>query len=227
MFGEGYDFTPLYTPSSGDIVGALPVGIETRAENDMPYWPVQSTWTYKEVWVHPVSQWIGLMHDLEGPAIVKGKTDKPVEFKNLQSGHQTIVKADSLGNFRIMLPEGKYLVKNNNMEQISSFLPSGTYDMDLRSHKAFTFEVSSASSGNGEVTITAIVQGNGSHQFSMKTYNLTNKEPSKLVNLKSGEKITLKWHCKIESLDELWVAVLIPDKDIANHKELTGSVLKK
>jgi len=56
MYGEGYDFPPLYTPSSGDIVGALPVGIQTRAERDIPYWPVQSTWTYKEVWVHPVSQ---------------------------------------------------------------------------------------------------------------------------------------------------------------------------
>jgi hypothetical protein len=66
-YGEGYDFPPLYTPSSGDIVGALPVGIQTRAENDIPYWPVQSTWTYKEVWVHPVSQWIGIISDLLRP----------------------------------------------------------------------------------------------------------------------------------------------------------------
>jgi hypothetical protein len=227
MYGEGYDFTPLYTPSSGDIVGALPVGIETRGENDIPYWPVQSTWTYKEVWVHPVSQWIGLMRNLEGPAVVQGKTDSPVEFKNLQSGQQTIVKADSLGRFRIKLPEGRYLVKNSTMEQTCSFLPAGTYDMDLRSGKAFKFDVSETSSGNGEVTVTAIVQGNGTHQLSLKTCNLTIKEPTRQINLKSGQTITLKWHCKIQSQDEPWVAVLIPDKDIANHKELTGSVLKK
>jgi hypothetical protein len=166
------------------------------------------------------------MKDLEGPAIVKGRTDEPLEFKNLQSGQQTIVKADSVGKFRIMLPEGKYLVKNNTMEQTCSFLPAGTYDMDLRSDNAFTFEVSGTSSANGEITVTAIVRGNGSHQLAMKTHNLTIREPVKHVNLKSGERITLKWHCKIESEDEPWVAVLIPDKNIANHKELTGPVLK-
>jgi hypothetical protein len=32
MWGEGYDFTPLYSPSSGEIVGSLPVGIQTRIE---------------------------------------------------------------------------------------------------------------------------------------------------------------------------------------------------
>lgn len=167
------------------------------------------------------------MHDLEGPAIVQGETDGPVEFKNLQSGQQTVVKANSMGKFRIVLPEGKYLVKNNTMEQTCTFLPAGTYDMDLRHDKAFTFEVSSASSGNGEVTVTAIVQGNGSHLLSMKTYNLTTKTPAKQITLKSGERITLKWQCKIEYKDEPWVAVLIPDKDISNHKELTGSVIRR
>ena len=86
MYGEGYDFAPLYTPSSGDIVGALPVGIQTRNENDIPYWPVQSTWTYKEVWVHPVTQWIWLMTGLEGPAVVEGKSEGRVEFRNAMSG---------------------------------------------------------------------------------------------------------------------------------------------
>ncbi|MFT3701154.1 MAG: hypothetical protein QM802_02230 [Agriterribacter sp.] len=37
MWGEGYDFAPLYTPSSGDMVGALPVGIQTKGEADVPY----------------------------------------------------------------------------------------------------------------------------------------------------------------------------------------------
>ena len=30
MYGEGYDFAPQYTPSSGNMVGSLPVGIQTR-----------------------------------------------------------------------------------------------------------------------------------------------------------------------------------------------------
>ena len=227
MYGEGYDFTPLYTPSSGDITGALPVGIQTHAENDAPYWPVQSTWTYKEVWVHPVSQWIGLMRDLEGPAVIQGKTNEPVEFKNLQSGLQTIVKPDSAGKFRIILPEGRYLVKSNGLEQTCTFLPAGTYDMDLRQENAFAFEVSSTTSGNGEVILTAIVHGTGSHKLSLRTNNLAIKEPAKQIYLKSGGRITLRWHGKIESEDESWVAVIIPDKNISNHKELTGFAREK
>ena len=80
MYGEGYDFTPLYTPSSGDIVGALPVGIQTRGDNDIPYWPVQSTWTYKEVWTHPVTQWIWLMGDQALHTTVKENTEKEFSF---------------------------------------------------------------------------------------------------------------------------------------------------
>ncbi len=64
MYGLGYDFPPIYTPSSGDIVGGLPVGIQTRGNSDIPYWPVQNTWTYKEIWIHPVNQWIGLMREI-------------------------------------------------------------------------------------------------------------------------------------------------------------------
>jgi hypothetical protein len=81
MYGEGYDFPPLYTPSSGDIAGALPVGIQTRGENDVPYWPVQSTWTYKEVWVHPVSQWIGLMRDIGLPVVKESEGAGTLNFK--------------------------------------------------------------------------------------------------------------------------------------------------
>jgi hypothetical protein len=81
MWGEGYDFPPLYSPSSGDMVGGLPVGIQTRGDNDVPYWPVQSTWTYKEIWVYPAAKWLGLMRDLSGPALVEGPAGTAVEFE--------------------------------------------------------------------------------------------------------------------------------------------------
>lgn len=175
MYGEGYDFPPLYSPSSGDIAGALPVGIQTRADSDVPYWPVQSTWTYKEVWVHPVSQWIGLMRDIVGPSDLRGKT----------------------------------------------------YDADSRSVNTLNFEVAESSSSNGEVIITATIQGNGNHKFSVRTSNLTIKNPLKQVELKPVRKTTLQWRGKKESSDEPWVAVIIPDDDLPNHKELIGTALKK
>lgn len=64
MYGEGYDFAPQYTAMSGDLVGSLPVGFQTKYDLDVPYWPVTNCWNYKEVWVHPSSRWLFIMADL-------------------------------------------------------------------------------------------------------------------------------------------------------------------
>jgi hypothetical protein len=58
MYGEGYDFAPQYSAMSGDMVGSLPVGIETHFDKDTPYWPPDNCYNYKEVWVHPSSRWL-------------------------------------------------------------------------------------------------------------------------------------------------------------------------
>ena len=64
MYGEGYDWAQQYSVSSGDFVGAMPVGMQSRGNTDLPYWPSQNMYVYKEVWVHPVARWIWLMADL-------------------------------------------------------------------------------------------------------------------------------------------------------------------
>jgi glycosyl hydrolase family 9/cellulase-like Ig domain-containing protein len=64
MYGEGYDWSQQYSVSSGDFVGSLPVGMQSRGVTDVPYWPSQNTYVYKEVWVHSASRWLWLMADL-------------------------------------------------------------------------------------------------------------------------------------------------------------------
>ncbi|MCL2060783.1 MAG: glycoside hydrolase family 9 protein [Oscillospiraceae bacterium] len=64
IWGEGYNYTTQYTATSGDIVGTLPVGVETQHDEDVPYWPVANCPNYKEVWVHPASRWLWLMEHL-------------------------------------------------------------------------------------------------------------------------------------------------------------------
>jgi hypothetical protein len=68
MYGEGYDWAQQYSVSTGDIVGSLPVGMQSRGASDAPYWPSQNTYVYKEVWVHPASRWLWMMQDLAGAA---------------------------------------------------------------------------------------------------------------------------------------------------------------
>ncbi len=68
MYGEGYDWAQQYAVSSGDFVGALPVGMQSHGVSDVPYWPSQNMYVYKEVWIHSVSRWVWLMADLHARA---------------------------------------------------------------------------------------------------------------------------------------------------------------
>jgi hypothetical protein len=52
IFGDGYDYPPLYGGYAADVVGAVPVGIETFENDDEPYMPMQVNATYKEIWTH-------------------------------------------------------------------------------------------------------------------------------------------------------------------------------
>ena len=224
MYGEGDDFAPLYSPSSGDMVGALPVGIQTRDENDIPYWPVQSMWTYKEVWVHPIACWIWLMKDLSGPALVEGFSTAKVKFKEITTGNVTMAEPDRISRkFRVMLPQGKYQVECNGEEQVKTFLSSATYQLDLRPGHFFDFDISKIKSGKGKLLIRITARGNGTHHFSIRANNLKLNDSRKELILKTGETGKLEWMVSIDSPDEPWVAVLIPDDDLSGRKEITGS----
>jgi hypothetical protein len=228
MYGEGYDFPPLYAPFPGNIVGALPVGLQTRGDRDVPYWPVQSTWTYKEVWVHPVARWIWLMRELAGPALVEGQADSPVEFIAISSGPSAVIRANpTSGQFRAMLPEGKYTVRCHGEEQVRIFLPAGTYHLDLRPGHTLDFEISKLASAAGEVRIRVSARGGGTHRFSIRTDNLTLPEAQKELILKRGRAGTLEWSGRITSPDTPWVAVAIADEDPTMRKELMGSAWER
>jgi hypothetical protein len=64
MYGVGHDWAQQYSVSSGDFVGTLPVGMQSRGATDLPYWPSQNMYVYKEVWVHPSARWLWILVDL-------------------------------------------------------------------------------------------------------------------------------------------------------------------
>jgi hypothetical protein len=224
MYGEGYDFPPLYAPFPGNIVGALPVGLQTRGEMDAPYWPVQSTWTYKEVWVHPVARWIWLMRDLAGPALVEGKADASVEFVPIGSAPNDIILANPTNEqFAIFLPEGRYGVRSQGEERAVTLLPTGTYQLDLRKGRGLDFELTTASHKDGEVRIRLSARGEGTHQFSIRTDNLAIQDADKELTLKRASPGTLEWSGRISSKDNSWMAVVTVDANPTIRKELMGA----
>ncbi len=64
MYGEGYNYHPLYVAFSPQMVGALPVGIETKEYTDEPYWPMATQAVYKEIWGHTTGKYLWIMADI-------------------------------------------------------------------------------------------------------------------------------------------------------------------
>jgi len=224
MWGEGYDFADQYTPSSGNIVGSLPVGIQTRGDADVPYWPVQNTWTYKEVWVHPVGRWIAAMRDVAGPAVVTGEASGPVQFQEKTWGRLTEVHPDpATRSFRALLPEGTYTVRSQGMELERTLLPGATYALNLLPGQSWDFQVSAKTSRQGEVIIRAQAHGNGLHHFALRTENMTLAGHEKEADLKDGSTATVEWRGRILERDTPWIAVIVPDGDLSERRELTGA----
>lgn len=64
MYGEGYNYHPLYVAFSPQMVGALPVGIKTKDDEDKPYWPMATQAVYKEIWGHTTGKYLWVLADI-------------------------------------------------------------------------------------------------------------------------------------------------------------------
>ncbi|MBS0000056.1 MAG: glycoside hydrolase family 9 protein [Cyclobacteriaceae bacterium] len=227
MWGEGYDFPPLYSVMSGDMVGGLPVGIQTRGENDVPYWPVQNSWTYKEIWVYPVIRWIGLMRDLAGPALVEGSAEKLVEFVDISSGQKIVIQPDQAsGRFRAMIPEGRYSIISGNESTNRNFLPGGIYDLVLKPGRVMDFDLKADVNEKKDIRIRVSGSGSGDHFLDIRVENLNIKGTHKALNLNTSNPFVFEWRGKILNPEMPWVAVVIPDGNLAYKKELMEYNLK-
>jgi hypothetical protein len=221
MYGEGYDFVPLYTPSSGDMVGGLPVGIETRGEKDVPYWPVQSTWTYKEIWGHPPTNWLWLLSAIEGPAVIRGHADSAIRFYCTTTKDSVVVKPERAdGRFFVKLPEGAYRIKSGGLEQESTFLPGGEYTLDLRADSSLTLTASRVASATREVILHVAVRGRGMHRVALRADGVVFAEREKAAQLQAGNETVMEFRGKIVSSREPWVVLVVPDGDWRKGKEV-------
>jgi hypothetical protein len=228
MYGEGYDWTPLYSVRSGQMVGAIPVGIETKEYNDAPYWPTQICWTYKEVWTQPVGEWIWLMQDLHGAAVVEGDADassrERIEFRDEKTGRVTQVAVDAAnGKFRAELPQGEYSVRQGTVHTALTALSGGVYHLELRADRALDFHVTVEAAQSNEFTLRIHAEGAGVHAFEVKTHNLGLHEPgTQTIELRPGREAELVMHGRFHTSRTPWVIVVIPDGSLSAHREVTG-----
>ncbi|MGA7409300.1 MAG: hypothetical protein WBW33_02380, partial [Bryobacteraceae bacterium] len=232
MYGEGYDWEPLYSVRSGQIVGALPVGIETREFNDAPYWPHQICWTYKEVWTHPVGRWLWLMQDIAGPAVVDGQADPAkagvVQIRQNATGEVIRVSVDpATGHFHAVLPQGEYIVSQGDLSQSLTALPAATYKLNLQAGHQVTFSATTQAVGNGQIEIHLTASGSGRHSFELRAENLEIAGPiNQTLDLAAGRPASLVWKGRTSSAATPWVAVIVPDGTLTQKMDLSGMASK-
>lgn len=63
IWGEGSNYPQLYTALPGETVGAIPVGMQSKFNEDTPYWPQFNTATYKEIWGASAARWLSLISE--------------------------------------------------------------------------------------------------------------------------------------------------------------------
>lgn len=64
MYGEGYNYHPLYVAFSLQMIGSLPVGIKTYQNTDEPYWPTINNAVFKEIWGHTTGKYLWVLADI-------------------------------------------------------------------------------------------------------------------------------------------------------------------
>lgn len=64
IYGVGTFYGQQYTALLGETVGEIPVGVQTLANEDVPYFPQANIATYREVWTTPAGRWLWIAADV-------------------------------------------------------------------------------------------------------------------------------------------------------------------
>jgi hypothetical protein len=223
MWGEGYDFSPLYTPSSGHLVGGLPVGIQTDENKDVPFWPASILYNYKEIWSNPDARWLWLMEEVTLPSTIEitGDNSKDLQLKIVEKTTGeikdiTVSKGEKCS--AINLPEGNYKAQYNGMEREFILLPGENYVLDTSN--PFTFSVLQESVAPGKVRISITAQGKGKVQFEMRGWNIQLGKKIQNSAVLEDKPVKLVWEATVTDAKKPWVAVIIPDGKVSEGKEI-------
>ena len=60
IYGVGYNYAPYFAYCTHNVVGALPVGIDS-IHDDLPFWNGSAHATAKEIWVEPANRFLGAL----------------------------------------------------------------------------------------------------------------------------------------------------------------------
>lgn len=230
MYGQGYDYPPLYAYNPGDVVGSLPVGFEC-VKNDEPYWSASNHSTFKEIWVVPVNKFLWNVAYLGMPACVKGRiagaSSREIKFDAMHSSASQTIRTDRDGRFKTVLPAGEYVMESGTVSRQMTLVSGGRYDLDIDpSHWAsINVRVRSVDRKTRRVSIQAEAKGTGQHALTLHVSNGTTTEPVRHIDLQAERENPVVWEVLVDRPNEPWTALVSVDGDRKQSRTLTGTVI--
>jgi hypothetical protein len=219
MYGEGYDFQPLFAYCLRDLVGALPVGMDCMA-NDEPWWTCFNDSDYKEIWVVPTARFLEGIAYAATPARVEGTAAAKGCFLEHETGTWTGVS----GDFALNLPPGEYVIECGDMQRRINLLAGSSYRLNLDPADWIGIVLFGGEArDDGCVEITAAVRGAGEHGLELRALNGTLDRSEQHLDLGAGAEETLTWRLDVADADRPWAVVAIPDGDHTLRAEAFGS----
>jgi hypothetical protein len=219
MYGEGYDFQPLFAYCMRDMVGALPVGMDCMA-SDEPWWTCFNDSDYKEIWVVPTARFLEAITYVATPARVEGTAAAHGRFIEHSTGKWTEVS----GDFAVDLPPGQYVVECGTMQRRVDLLAGSNYTFRLDPADWIGIVLFGGEARtDGCVEVRATVRGAGEHTLELRALNGTLDASTAHLDLGAEGEETLTWDLKVAHADRPWAVVAIPDGDHALRAEAFGA----
>ncbi len=219
MYGEGYDFQPHFVVALPDIVGAVPVGINSL-HHDAPFWSTISQFTFKELWVVPAARLLQTLAIIAVPARVRGAALTRTVFHEVRTNKTVRVEQ---GTFDLNLPPGIYAAEYGGATQTVTVVAGGDYELDLNPAHAITIDLS-ATQQSTTVLLEAHVHGAGAHELELHGFNVAIDTQRCQIDLGSGGVQTLVWTCSIQEQDKPWIVVATADGNKRACHELLGPI---
>jgi hypothetical protein len=228
MYGEGHNFAPLFVYCLKDVVGALPVGMDSMS-GDRPYWPGANTEaTYKEVWVEPVSRFLGTVACCGLPALVQGEAAarvKSLEFYEQRTGARRTIDVNPDGSFRALLEGGQWLISGGGGQwSLRRVVAGQVVRLKCDPQRSVMLEplATDIDREAKTVEIAMMAQGSGDHELSLRTFNGRATEAVKQISLGNSGAVSVRWTVRVDRPDLPWVVTVMADDDPAPQGELHG-----
>jgi hypothetical protein len=168
MYGVGYNFAPHFAYCLKDVVGSLPVGMDCMS-GDKPFWSGTNTATYKEIWVEPVSRFLGA--------------------------------ASVYAFYNSVMPDSR------------------------KKQKTVQMEAETTPAGDNSVNVVLTINGKGSHNVEIKTFNCSTNEGIMKVTLSTGKPGKINLKLGIIDDKKPYVAVAVVDNDPDTRTEIAGALI--